>query len=162
MSTCRMIHQRCRRALGRRFVQGVALGVSAVLLFGLVGCSRFHRHPSEQSAEELVSRVDRGASWLLRKVDATDKQQAEVKNLLEGLTPEVAELQARHKTLKARFAKALEGDQINQDELAKLRTAGLDLTERAFNRSFDVMVQAATVLTPDQRKKLVEAWKDRP
>jgi len=30
-----------------------------------------------------------------------------------------------------------------------------------FNRSFDAMVQAAAVLTPEQRKKLVEAWKDR-
>lgn len=108
-----------------------------------------------------MSRVDRGATWLLGKVDATDEQEAKVKSVLMGLTPDVMELQASHKALKMKFATALAADLINQDELARLRTAGLDLTDRVFNRSFDAMVQTAAVLTPEQRRKLVEAWKDR-
>jgi Spy/CpxP family protein refolding chaperone len=99
---------------------------------------------------------------MLWKVDASDEQQAQVKNVLKKLTPDVAEFQARHKALKAQFAEALASDQINQDNLAKLRAAGLDLTEQAFSRSFDTMIQAAMVLTPEQRRKLVEAWRDRP
>lgn len=156
-----IINHVSRRSFGRRLVQGTALAMSAILLSGLGGCSRLHRQSSDLSAEELVSRVDRGATWLLWKVDATDEQEAKVKSVLKGLTPDVAELQARHKVLKMKFAIALAEDQINQDELARLRTAGLDLTDRAFNRSFDAMVQAAAVLTLEQRKKLVEAWKDR-
>jgi Spy/CpxP family protein refolding chaperone len=147
--------------LGCRFVWGTALTMSAILLSGLTGCSRFHRQSSDLSAEELISRLDRGAAWLLWKVDATDDQEARVKSLLNGLTPELEELQSRHKILKMKFAAALAEDQINQDELARLRTGGLDLTDRVFNRSFDAMVQAAAVLTPEQRKKLVETWKDR-
>jgi Spy/CpxP family protein refolding chaperone len=132
----------------------------AFRLSGLTGCSRFHRQPSDLSAEELINRLDRGAAWLLWKVDATDEQEARVKSLLNGLTPELDELRSRHKILKMKFAAALAEDQINQDELVRLRTAGLDLTEQAFNRSFDGMVQAATILKPEQRKKLVGAWKD--
>jgi len=161
MGKSHIINHIPRRGFGRRLVQGIALTMSAILLSGLVGCSRLHRQSSDLSAEELVSRVDRGATWLLWKVDATDEQEAKVKSVLKGLTPDVAELQARHKVLKMKFTTALAEDQINQDELARLRTAGLDLTDRAFNRSFDAMVQAAAVLTPEQRKKLVEAWKDR-
>lgn len=157
----RIINYVSWRGLGRRFVWGTALTMSVILLSGLAGCSRWHRQSSDLSAEELVSRVDRGATWLLWKVDATDEQEAKVKSVLTGLTPDVAELQARHKVLKMKFTTALAEDQINQDELARLRTAGLDLTDRVFNRSFDAMVQAAAVLTPEQRRKLVEAWKDR-
>lgn len=162
MKKAHIIDHASRNRFGRRFVQGTALAVSAVLLAGLAGCSRFHRHPSALSAEEVVSRVDRGATWMLWKVDASDEQQAQVKNVLKKLTPDVAEFQARHKALKAQFAEALASDQINQDNLAKLRAAGLDLTEQAFSRSFDTMIQAAMVLTPEQRRKLVEAWRDRP
>ncbi len=157
-----IINHVCRSGFGRRFVQGTALTISAILFSGLAGCSRSHHQSSDLSAEELVSRVDRGATWLLWKVDATDEQEAKVKSVLKGLTPDVAELQARHKVLKMKFATALAEDQINRDELARLRAAGLDLTDRAFNRSFDAMVQAAAVLTPEQRKKLVEGWKDHP
>jgi Spy/CpxP family protein refolding chaperone len=157
-----IIDHALRNRFGHRFLQGTALAVSALLLSGLAGCGRFHRHPSELSAEELVSRVDRGATWMLWKVDASDEQQAQVKSVLKKLTPDVAEFQARHKALKAQFAKTLASDQINQDELAKLRAAGLDLTEQAFSRSFDTMILAATVLTPEQRRKLAEAWEDRP
>lgn len=161
MGKSHIINHISRRGFGRRLVQGIALTMSAILLSGLAGCSRLHRQSSDLSAEELVSRVNRGATWLLWKVDATDEQEAKVKSVLMGLTPDVAELQARHKVLKMKFTTALAEDQINQDELARLRTAGLDLTDRVFNRSFDAMVQAAAVLTPEQRKKLVEAWKDR-
>jgi Spy/CpxP family protein refolding chaperone len=150
------------RGLGRRLVWGTALTMSAILLSGLTGCGRFHRPPSDLSAEELISRLDRGATWLLWKVDATDEQEAEVKSVLKKLTPDVAELQASRKVLTTKFATALAEDQINQDELVRLRTSGLDLTEQAFNRSFDAMVQTAAVLTPEQRKKLVEAWKEHP
>jgi hypothetical protein len=162
MEKSHIINHVYRLGLGRRFVWGTALTMSAILLFGLTGCSRFHRQPSDLSAKELISRLDRGTTWLLWKVDATDEQEARVKSVLKGLTPDLAELQASHKVLKMKFATALAEDQISQDELVRLRTAGLDLTERAFNRSFDGMVQAAAVLTPEQRKKLVEAWKERP
>ena len=162
MEKSRIIDHAFRNRFFRRFVQGTALTVSAVLLSGLAGCSRFHRHPSELSAEELVSRVDRGATWLLWKVDATDEQQAQIKQVLDKLTPEVADFQARHQALKTQFAKTVASEQINQDELGKLRAEGLDLTALAFSRSFDTMIQAATVLTPEQRRKLAEAWKDRP
>lgn len=157
----RIINYVSWRGLGRRFVWGTALTMSVILLSGLAGCSRWHRQPSDLSAEELISRLDRGAMWLLWKVDATGEQEAKVRNVLKGLTPDVAELQARHKVLKMKFATALAEDQINQDELARLRTAGLDLTDRVFDRSFDAMIQAAAVLTPEQRKKLAEGWKDR-
>jgi hypothetical protein len=162
MEKSRIINYVSWLGLGRRFVWGTALTMSVILLSGLAGCSRWHRQPSDLSAEELISRLDQGATWLLWKVDATGEQEAEVKNMLKGLTPDLTELQASHKALKMKFATALAEDQINQDELARLRTSGLDLTERAFNRSFDGMVQAAAVLTQEQRKKLVEAWKERP
>jgi Spy/CpxP family protein refolding chaperone len=157
----RNINHVSRLGFDRRLVQGTALIMSAILLSGLAGCSRLYHQSSNLSTEELVSRVDRGATWLLWKVDATDEQEARVKSLLNGLTPELEELESRHKVLKMKFAASIAEDQINQDELVRLRTDGLDLTGQAFNRSSDAMVQASAVLTPKQRKKLMEAWKDR-
>lgn len=155
------INRATRSCIGHRRVRGTALAMSAVLLSGLAGCSWSHRQPSDLSAEELINRVDRGATWLLWKVDATGEQETKVKNALMALTPEIVDLQACHKVLKTKFATALADDQINQDELSRLRTVGLDLTEQAFNRSFDATIQAAAVLTPEQRKKLVGIWKER-
>ncbi len=86
MEKSRIINFVSRRGLGRQLVWGIALTMSVILLSGLNGCSRFHRQSSDLSAEELVSRVDRGATWLLGKVDATGEQEAKVKSVLMGLT----------------------------------------------------------------------------
>lgn len=161
MGKSHIINHVSRRGFGRRLVQGTMFAAGILALSGFAGCSRHYEQHAEMTPEQMLAKLNRGAEWVLWKVDATDEQEAKVKSVLTGLTPDVAELQARHKVLKMKFTTALAEDQINQDELARLRTAGLDLTDRVFNRSFDAMVQAAAVLTPEQRKKLGEAWKDR-
>ena len=48
---------------------------------------------------------------------------------------------------------------MSPDELARIQAAGLSLAERAFNRSIHVVLKVSDVLTPEQRKKMVETWR---
>ena len=142
------------------FTRG-ALAMGALTLTGLAGCGRSHTYHADLSPDEMLARVNRGAQWMLWKVDATDEQKKRIEDVIEGLKPEVVRFHEERRALKADVAKTLETDALNQDEVARLRAVGLALAERAFNRSFDSLLQAAEVLTPEQRKVLLESWKER-
>jgi hypothetical protein len=143
------------------FRKGIALAVGALVLYSVPGCGLRHGSHGDLSPEQMLAKIDRGAEWVLWKADATDEQKTKVAAILDEMAPDALRLRNEHQTLKARFIKVLEADQVSPEELAQIRKDGLSLAERAFNRGFDAMLESAKVLSPDQRKVLAQSWKDR-
>lgn len=156
------------RGRGRKILGTVALIAGVLLLFTLLdgyGSQRgrwFHgdRHGAELSLKEWQERTNKGAEWVLDHVDASEEQKAQVKVILDDLASEVATLQGERAALVENFKQALEEDAIGQDELEPLRTASVRLAERAIGLTTDGLLAIVEILTPEQRRQLVKAWKE--
>ena len=148
------------RGRGRRAFWGLLLIGGAVLLLSyLTGCAGHSGHRGDHSPAAMLEKIDRGADWVLHKGDATQEQRARVHVVLDDLKPDLLKYHNEHRKLVGQFVHAIEAEPISQADLDQVRTAGLNLAEQAFNRSFDAMVKAAAVLTPEQRKELIASWK---
>lgn len=146
------------RGRGRRLFWGLLLTAGALVVgIALSGCARHHRHPS---ADEVLSRLDRGASWLSWKVGATDEQREQIQAILGELRPDEMRFHAEREALTNRVLAAIEAGHASPDELAQIRQAGVDLSNEAMSRSFETILKASEVLTPEQRKELVALWRD--
>jgi Spy/CpxP family protein refolding chaperone len=108
------------------------------------------------SPEEMREHVQVGVKWALRSVDATDEQQQKVSAILTGALDDAAKLRDRHRENRAAFAAALGGDTVDRAALEEARKAELALAEEASQLLVKTLADAADVLTPAQRKELLE------
>jgi Spy/CpxP family protein refolding chaperone len=112
-----------------------------------------------QTPEEIQERMTKGLQWFLNGLDTTDEQQSQINAILEELPPTLARFQTQRKNLMNRFVEAVEADQVSTEDFAEIRTATLNLTEEATGLTIDATVRVLEVLTPEQRKKLLELWR---
>ncbi len=64
---------------GRRFFWGVVLIGGAIALWSLPqGCTRGHGPSAHGSAEQTIARIDRGAEWAMREVEAGEEQRTKI------------------------------------------------------------------------------------
>jgi Spy/CpxP family protein refolding chaperone len=94
--------------------------------------------------------------WALRSVDATDEQQQRVSAILTGALEEAAKMKERHGENREAFAAALAGATVDRAALEEARKAELVLAEEASQLLVKTLADAAEVLTPAQRKELLE------
>ncbi len=112
-----------------------------------------------QTPEEIREKMTKGLQWFLNGLDTTDEQQRQINAILEELPPTLARFQTQRKNLMNRFAEAIEADQVSTEDFAEIRTATMNLTEEATGLTIDATVRVLKVLTPEQRKKLLEHWR---
>ncbi|MFQ5961444.1 MAG: Spy/CpxP family protein refolding chaperone [Candidatus Methylomirabilales bacterium] len=151
-----------KRFRGRLVLLSIGLIAGVLItssLFAGYGRHRWHRR--DLSEEELLRRMTRGTSWALSTVDATDEQRARINVILAELAPDMIRLQDERRLLVGQLIQAVEADQVSPDEVERVQAAGLRLAEQAFARTTDVVLQISEVLTPEQRKELVAAWRHR-
>ena len=103
--------------------------------------------------------MTKGLQWFLNGLDTTDEQQSQINAILEELPPTLARFQTQRKDLMNRFVEAVEADQVSTEDFAEIRTATLNLTEEATGLTIDATVRVLEILTPEQRKKLLELWR---
>lgn len=157
-----------KKEQGTRFIGRLALLSIGLIAGVLVTSSLFagygaHRwHHRDLSEEQLLQRMTRGTSWALGRVDATDEQRAQINAILAELAPDMIRLQGERRALVEEFVRAVEADQVSPDALARIQAAGRRIAEQAFARSIDVIIEVSEVLTPEQRKDLAAAWRQRP
>jgi hypothetical protein len=151
---------------GRRsaLLRGVGLVAGTLALAGLLAaCGRSHhaRDRAELSPEKVEQRLSKVFHRALSRVDATPEQQSRVDAMVKRLAPEVVELRKERRALRDRLMTALGAEKVSRDQLLGIRSSGLALAQRVIDRGIDVILELSDTLTPDQRKKLVEAWKKR-
>jgi Spy/CpxP family protein refolding chaperone len=153
------------RRLGHRVFWCALLILSVLAVTSYVsGCGRHHHkhwEHKDMSAEELKERMDERAERVLKKVDATPEQREEISAVLDGFLPEMVEFREERKVLKERLKKALEAEEINEEEFGQIRAQTRELVGRSVDRSLDTVFEISKVLTPEQRKGLIESWEKR-
>lgn len=147
------------RGASPRLFRQIALVACAILVSGVVaGCAR-HRHEGAKTPEEFRERFDKVTQRALNKVDATEDQKARIKPIADDLAAALYGFREEHRAIRSRFIKAFEADKVDPAEFAKIREDGLALADRASRKLNEAIVKTAEVLTPEQRRKLLERWK---
>ena len=151
------------RGRGRRVFGGIVITFGVLFLSSYFVAYGWHTHRWNRalwSYANLSPENLRGLERILTEVGVTGEQRVKVKAILDGLAPEVTRIQSERQALQSQFTQALLANHVSSDELARIQTASLHLTERAFSLSMDALTKLSEVLTPLQRKRLVKAWQD--
>jgi Spy/CpxP family protein refolding chaperone len=148
------------RGRGRQaFWVVVLIGGAVALVSYLSGCTGHARHQRGFVAEDGPQNIHKGTEWALQNVDATQEQREKVGAILQELDADLVRWQEERQALKNRFVLALQGEQVNPEQLAKLKSDSGTLVDRALSRTVEVVLKVSEVLTPEQRKKLVANWR---
>lgn len=115
-----------------------------------------HGFRGPMSAERIEDRADRMVRHLAIEIDASAEQQDKLRAVMKAAVRDV--LPAREKAQAARQqARALlTQPTIDRAAVEKLRSEQIALADSVSKRMAQALVDAAEILTPDQRKKLDE------
>jgi Spy/CpxP family protein refolding chaperone len=121
--------------------------------------------PEPQAApEEERDRADRGRRQhmerrlerLFDRVDATPEQRQQLRSILDRHRPELRALEDERRRIQGRLAEAFTRTTVDPGEIERLRQDSLRLAERASLTFTRGLIDAAQVLTPEQRRQLVQ------
>jgi Spy/CpxP family protein refolding chaperone len=94
--------------------------------------------------------------YVLSEVDATPEQTEQVTSIVVGFVQDMQGLHEEHRMRHADLLAALSQPEISRATLESLRAEELATLDGASQRLVDAVVNAAAVLTPEQRTRLVE------
>ena len=145
----------------RHAIAAAALVVTGVLLGALgataMNVSAFggHGHRGHAGPEHMLERARHKVSWMLASVDASDEQEGRVDAIVTDAIGRLAPLRKERRANRNEFMTELLRTDINRSKLEQLRRNGLDLFDQSSAIMVDAVVQAAEVLTPEQREELL-------
>lgn len=142
----------------RRWLFAGGLGLAA--LAGLITTRawahghHFGRFGRVHSQEELRERLDRGADFLLSRVDATDQQRQRVDAILDQAAPGLFRSHQKGAELRRSFVQAVaDGDRTAAENLRK---QGLAIADEMSRQVLSVVEQSLLVLDNTQRAEVRE------
>jgi len=147
----------------------IKFGVPAALLAiaipafagGMNGWHDGHRGMHDVTVEDVSDHMEAMSNRVLRRVDATDAQRAEVDALIAEAAPEVVELAEAKQALAASFHEEVSDGAFERADLEPLRQDAVSLFDEATSTMLDGFVRFADVLTPEQRGDLAERLEHR-
>jgi Spy/CpxP family protein refolding chaperone len=154
---------RANHRSGRRWL--VVLGIVLVLggVAGLAvarnvvgGTFMGHCGHGGMARDFVAFRIERA----LDKVNATAEQKAKIRAILENAHAQHAARMAEHHKLHDQVVAALTADTIDRASLEGARKEAMVFVEQGSKQLVDVVVEAASVLTPEQRRQLAELAKE--
>lgn len=108
------------------------------------------------SAAEVSAHVDHMLKHFYVEVDATDAQKAQIGPLVKQAVSDLMPLQAQLQSAHSNALQALEQTTIDRASLEAARAEHLDLADQASKRLVQLFGDVGDVLTPSQRKALIE------
>ena len=150
----------------RKFFSGLAIGglVGSLLATGITawsqaqpgrGCGWHGRHTA-LTPEQRSARAEFATDWVLSRVEASAEQRARIRTIVQNALNDLSRLREQHVQNREAFMSALTQPTVDRDALNQIRRAELQLAETGSDRLVDAIADAADVLTPQQRAKLVE------
>ena len=116
-----------------------------------------HRHGFfGDNPERARKHAEFVTEFVLDEVDATPEQTAQVTAIVFGFMQEMHGLKAEHAARRETLMAALAAPEISRAELESLRTDELATLDGVSQKLVDAVVNAAAVLTTEQRARLVE------
>jgi len=116
-----------------------------------------HRHGDwGDNPERARKHAEFITEFVLDEVDASAEQTEQVTAIVFGFMQEMQGLRAEHRARREALVAALGQPEISRAELETLRSAELATLDGVSQKLVDAVVNAAAVLTPEQRTRLVE------
>jgi periplasmic protein CpxP/Spy len=116
----------------------------------------WHHDWSDLSPEEMANRIEHGVKYTLADVDATADQKAKVTAILQAAAKDIHGMHDQQLAARSQFHDILVAPTIDRTRLESLRTQELGLADQASKRIATAIADAADVLTPEQRAKLID------
>jgi len=158
-----------RRVVRRRLVIGGAAAL--VLAAGGAAAARawtvhhFHPHGGWMSTQAIpVDLVEKRIDHVLESVDATPDQQAKLHAIIEAAVKDLDPLRQQLAGTRKEMAALLGQPQLDRAAVEQLRSQRVAEMDQASKRMTQALLDAADVLTPEQRKTLADkaaAWQPR-
>jgi Spy/CpxP family protein refolding chaperone len=154
--------QRPRRRWGRRLL-------TAVVLVGLGGVAGFaagaHKasamfwhgmHEMRKDPARLAEHVQWRVDRVLSRIDASAEQKGKVSVIAKSAVTDLAALGIAPWETRSKFLTLFRADQIQPEAFESLRAEQTAKWDAASKRFVQALVDAAQVLTPEQRRALTE------
>jgi Spy/CpxP family protein refolding chaperone len=115
----------------------------------------------DMSAESVQRRVEAGVERMLGSVDATSEQKAQVGEIAKAAAKDLLPLREQQRALREKAAALLKAEKVDRAAIEQVRTEALALGDNASKRFAQAIGDAAEVLTPAQRARLLDRWQSR-
>lgn len=149
----------CRR-WGRRalFAGGLAALFASATAMAHPGFGGFGGGRDLQSSQEWA---ELAARQMLRKVDATSEQQAKIGAIVAAAVKDIQPLREQARAARGDAMKLMGAPTVDWAAAEQLRLGQIALHEQISKRMMQAMLDAAEVLTPQQREKLAKVMAER-
>jgi Spy/CpxP family protein refolding chaperone len=114
-----------------------------------------HGHGFE-GRERAREHAELAAEWLLRSVDASEEQQARVREVVDASLETLTPLAEQHRAHRQALLELLAQETIDRAALESLRAQELDMADQASRTLTASLADVAETLTPAQRAELLE------
>ncbi|MCX7902215.1 MAG: Spy/CpxP family protein refolding chaperone [Burkholderiaceae bacterium] len=111
--------------------------------------------------QAMAQRVEALVQWMLADVDATPEQRARISAIANSAFNDLAPLRARHLQARRATVRLLTAPTIDRAAIERIRIEQMQLAETTTRRMAQALMDAAEVLTPEQRAKLAANWENR-
>ncbi len=105
---------------------------------------------------QIEDRADKAIRHLAIEIDATAEQQEKLRSIAKALVKDMVPLRGAHMEAAQRARALLTGASVDAAEVEKFRAEQIAKMDAATKRVTQALVEAANVLTPEQRRKLDE------
>jgi periplasmic protein CpxP/Spy len=117
------------------------------------GCGM--RHAMHDPAA-VAERMEFASDWMLSRIGASEEQKTRVRAIVKQAVADLAPLRSQHLQRRQQLRDALVQPAIDRDAVNRLRQEELQLADQASARIQEAVLAAAEVLTPEQRKALLD------
>ncbi|MHC4136624.1 MAG: Spy/CpxP family protein refolding chaperone [Planctomycetota bacterium] len=141
----------------------LGLGVALILFLAVAAgvAYAFGHGRRSESPSELIDRVNRGVKHVLRRVDASEAQEREIRAIADGLTPDLVRYRVEQRALVQRLTDALRRESVDPKEIDAIHADAVTLADQTVRRVLDAATEISKKLTPEQRRKLGDAGRRR-
>jgi protein CpxP len=139
----------------RRWLVLLALPLGAALSVSIARAHGFGDGPPHGrmgQGEFMQGRIDH----LLAAAGASDGQKAQIKGIWEQLRPQLKPLHKQHADIRHQIGEAMSGATIDQARIEQLRRQSVQIMDKTSALMTQGLVASAQVLTPDQRKVVLQ------
>ncbi len=145
----------------RRFLIGsiaagaLALAGAGALVFAHAGGGGMHvMHGGGMGFDEIGDHLQVHVEHVLKDVDATPEQQAQVRSIVAAAVADLKALRQQHGGVHAQLHEIFVAPTIDRARLEGLRAGHVAALDAASKRCAAALADAAEVLTPEQREQL--------
>lgn len=105
---------------------------------------------------QMEERADKAIRHLAIEIDATPEQQTKLQGIAKALVRDMAPMRGAHVEVMQRGRSLLTGATVDAAEVEKFRAEQVARMDAMTKRVSQALVEAASVLTPEQRRRIAD------